>query len=169
MANAAIDALRDSSGCLDRQALRSILPYGDDFLFVDRVSKLTESDIEATYTVPADSAWIRSHFEGLPIMPGALISEGMAQAATLLVRYNLDDHERMDVLAFQVDNARFSSPAAPGDTLRYRVRLLRQRGAVARLEGETGVGERLVCKADVVLAIVERDRLRLELETLSQS
>ena len=69
MAEAAIDALRDSSGRLDRAALRSILPYGDDFLFVDEVTRLTEEEIEASYTVPTDSPFIRAHFEGLPIMP----------------------------------------------------------------------------------------------------
>jgi 3-hydroxyacyl-[acyl-carrier-protein] dehydratase len=169
MADPAFAALRDASGGLDRRAVRRILPYGDDFLFVDHIFRLTDDEIEAGYTVPADAPYIRSHFEGLPIMPGALLGEGMAQAGTLLIRYNLEDHRRMDILAFQIDSARFLSPARPGDSLLYRVRLLRLRRHVARLEGETTIGERRVCRANLVLAIVERDQLRLELETFDKS
>jgi 3-hydroxyacyl-[acyl-carrier-protein] dehydratase len=169
MAEAAIDSLRDSSGRLDRAALRSILPYGDDFLFVDEVTRLTEEEIEASYTVPTESPFIRAHFEGLPIMPGVLIGEGMAQAGALVVRYNLEDHQTRDILAFQIDSARFTSPARPGDRLLYRVRLSKLRRHVARLEGEVLVRERQICKARIVLAIIERDKLRLELEALDKS
>lgn len=169
MAETAIDSLRDSSGCLDRAALRSILPYGEDFLFVDEVSRLTHEEVEASYTIPTDSPFIRSHFEGLPIMPGVLIGEGMAQAGTLVVRYNLEGHQTQDILAFQIENARFSSPARPSERLLYRVHLVKLRRQVARLEGEVLAGGREICKARIVLAIIERDKLRLELEALDKS
>ena len=169
MAESAIDSLRDSSGRLDRAALRSILPYGDEFLFVDEVTHLTEDEIEASYTIPTDSLFVRSHFEGLPIMPGVLIGEGMAQAGTLMVRYNLEDHQTQDILAFQIESARFTSPARPGDRLQYRVRLVKLRRHVARLEGEVLLGGHEICKARIVLAIIERDKLRQELEALDKS
>lgn len=169
MARAAIDVLRDSSGRLDRTAIRSILPYGEDFLFVDEVTNLTEDSIEAGFVVPLDAPFIRSHFEGLPIMPGVLMGEGLAQAGTLVVRYNLEDHRTYDLLAFQIEKARFSSPARPGDRLRYQVRLLRLRRHVARLEGEVTVGDREICQARIVLAIVERNKLRQELAALDKS
>lgn len=169
MAEAAFDSLRDSTGRLDRAAIRSILPYGDDFLFVDEVTHLTLEEVEAGYTIPTDSPFIRSHFEGLPIMPGVLIGEGMAQAGTLMVRYNLEDHQIHDILAFQIDSARFTGPARPGDRLQYRVRLVKLRRHVARLEGEVLVGGHEICKARIVLAIIERDKLRQELEALAKS
>ena len=37
-----IDRLRGAGGGLDREAVRTILPYGDDFLFVDRVARLMD-------------------------------------------------------------------------------------------------------------------------------
>ena len=169
MTETAIDSLRDSNGRLDRAAIRSILPYGDDFLFVDEVTHLTDEEIEAGYTIPDDSAYIRAHFEGLPIMPGVLIGEGMAQAGTLVVRYNLENHQTHDILAFQIESARFTRPARPGDHLQYRVRLIKLRRYVAKLEGEVLVGGREICKARMVLAIIERDKLRLELEALDKS
>jgi len=166
MANAGIDELRDSHGRFDREAIRSILPYGDEFLFVDQVTSLTDHSIEASYSVPSDSPYLRAHFEGLPLMPGVLVGEGMAQAGTLLVRYNLDHHQRQDILAFQIESARFPSPTQPGDRLDYRVRLDKLRRRVARLEGVAKVGEREVCIARIVLGIIERQDLRSELEAL---
>ena len=169
MAEAAIDSLRDADGRLDRAALRAILPYGDDFLFVDEVTRLTDEQIWASYTIPVEAPFIRAHFEGLPLMPGVLVGEGMAQAGTVMVRYNLEDHRRNDLLAFQIENARFSSPARPGDKLQYQVDLTRLRRHVARLEGRATIGQREVCRASLVLAIVQRDKLRQELEALDNS
>lgn len=169
MANPEIDALTDSHGRLDRAAVRSILPYGDDFLFVDEVTTLSEEAIDAHYTIPADSNYIRSHFTNLPLMPGVLVGEGLAQAGTVMVRYNLEDHRQMDILAFQIEGARFSSPAQPGDRLEYSLRLLKLRRRVARLEGEARIGERQVCKARIVLGIIDRSDLRAQLEDLRPS
>lgn len=169
MARPAIDELRNAHGHLDRDAVRSILPYGEDFLFVDEVTHLTDDKVEASFSIPPHSPYLRSHFDGLPLMPGVLVGEGMAQAGTLMVRYNLENHGERDILAFQIESARFPGPAQPGDRLDYRVRLLKLRRRVARLEGEAMVGERQVCKARIVLGIIDRKDLRSQLEALRES
>jgi 3-hydroxyacyl-[acyl-carrier-protein] dehydratase len=158
-----IDNLRDPDGSLDRRALRQILPYGEDFLFIDRVVRLGSEEVEATYRIPESAPFVEAHFVGLPLMPGVLIGEGLAQAGTVMVRYNLEDHATKDLLAFQIDNARFLAPAVPGDTLRFKVKLTKMRPRAARMEGEAFVGDRRVCKAELVLAIVDRRLLKEEL------
>ncbi len=159
----AIDRLRDSDGDLDRQALQQILPYGEEFLFIDRVTRLESAVVEATYQIPQSAPFLDAHFVGLPLMPGVLIGEGLAQAGTVMVRYNLEDHASKDLLAFQIESARFLAPAVPGETLRYHVELTQLRRRAARLEGQAFVGDRRVCKARLVLAIVDRQLLKAEL------
>ena len=161
----AIDRLRDPEGGLDRPALRQILPYGEAFLFVDRVTRLETAEVEAIYRIPRSAPFIEAHFVDLPLMPGVLIGEGLAQAGTVLVRYNLDRHAEKDLLAFQIESARFAAPAVPGDTLEYHVKLTRLRQSAARLEGEAFVGDRRVCKAELILAIVDRQLLKSQLTT----
>lgn len=151
-----IDPLKGSDGQLDRRALRTILPYGDDFLFVDSVTHLTDREVEATFRIPPDSPYVQSHFVGLPLMPGALICEGLAQAGTVIVRYNLESPADKDILAFQVESARFPAAALPGEQLRYRVHLQTMSRRAARLEGEAEVDKRTVCKARVVVGITDR-------------
>jgi 3-hydroxymyristoyl/3-hydroxydecanoyl-(acyl carrier protein) dehydratase len=155
-----IDALRRSDGSLDRTAVQEVLPYGEDFLFVDRVARLTSKEVEASFVIPEQSAYLRSHFVDLPMMPGVLIGEGLAQAGSLIVRYNLPTPEEHHVLGLKIERARFQSPALPAETLTYRVRLVASNSRAARLEGNVLVGERRVCEAKLVVAIVDRTAFR---------
>ena len=151
---AAIDRLRDPDGVLSRAALRSILPYGDDFLFVDRVTRLSRDEIVSTYRVPAGGPFLAAHFEDFPVMPAALIAEGCAQAGTVLVRYNLEAGEPRDIVALRIDSARFIQPAFPGMELRFDLRLLALRRRLARLEGRVRVEERRLGAVRMDLGIV---------------
>ena len=160
-----IDALRQGDGGLDRAALREILPYGDDFLFVDRVSRLTSDEVEASFLIPAQSAYLRAHFVDLPVMPGVLIGEGLAQACSLIVRYNSRSSEDQHVLGLAIERARFLSPALPAQTLTYHVRLAASNRRTARLEGDVCVGDRRVCEARLVVAIVDDEAFREQLES----
>ena len=163
---ARIDRLRGEDGGLDRQAIRSILPYGDDFLFVNRVTHLSERQVETCFRIPTRASYLDGHFRGLPIMPGALMSEAFAQAGAILVRYNLESTEAVDVVGHHVESARFLSLALPGDLLRFRVRLKTLSRRAARLEGGARVGEREVGRMRVVVAIMPREALRREVEKL---
>lgn len=164
-----IDRLRQPDGSLDRASLRKILPYGDAFLFIDRVSRLTSEEVEASFVIPERSAYLDAHFVDLPIMPGVLIGEGLAQAGSLIVRYNHPQPSEHQVLGLEIERARFYSPAQPGETLDYRVRLAASNRRTARLEGEVLVGERRVCQALIVVAIVETQALRKRLETQNEN
>lgn len=164
-----IDPLRHPDGSLDRSAIRKILPYGEDFLFVDRVTRLSQDEVEAWYHIPTDAPFIRAHFLGLPLMPGALIGEAMAQAGTLLIRYNLEAPHNRDVVALQVEKMRFLEPALPGDNLRFHVNLRTMNRRAARLEGEVRVGERLVSKGRIVVGILEREAFRSRIQAVSSS
>ena len=155
-----IDRLRDADGGLSRPALRKLLPYGDAFLFLDRVTHLDADEIEATYRVPADSPYLAAHFVGFPVMPAALIAEGFAQAASLLVRYNLEEPDQKEILALQIERAVFAAPVFPGDDLRFAAHLMTKDSRAALVEGEARVGGKRAAKFRIVLAIVDREAFR---------
>ena len=160
MSSGEIDRLRDASGGLDRRALLSILPYGEEFLFIDAVRRLDPERAEATFRIPDDAPYLRAHFRGLPVMPGALVAEGCAQTGTLLVRYNLEDQAAKVVLGMQIDRARFPAPAVPGETLLYTVRLTALDARAARVEGEARTGERRIATLRVVVGIIDQAAFR---------
>lgn len=90
---------------------------------------------------------LHDHFPGAPLMPNALIIEGLAQTGGLLVAEHGGFNERV-VLA-KIARARFHFPAVPGDTLVYRATIedIHKDGAVVsatshvegRLQGEIQV------------------------------
>ncbi len=167
-----IDALRAADGSLDRAAVRTILPYGDAFLFVDRVTQLVDHKLEAVFRIPDSAPYLDGHFRGLPIMPGALMSEAFAQAGAILVRYHLElagdprPNTDIDIVGHHVESARFLKPALPGDLLHFQVSLRTMSRHAARLEGKAMVGPRTVGKMRVVVAIMTRQALQQEIQQL---
>ena len=93
-------------------------------------------------------------------MPGALIVEGFGQAATMLIRYNLENHEKKDVLAYKIRDAKFFRPAFPGHTLRFEAKLLFMFKKIAFVNGKVFRKDKLVSKVKMVLAIVDKDWFR---------
>jgi len=158
-ARAAIDRERGPDGSLDRAALLRILPYGSDFLFLDRVTRLTDSEAEAHYGVPADTPWMRAHFVDQPIMPGVLVGEGFAQAGTLLVRYRVGVPAGRHVIGMQIEQARFTGAVFPGDLLTFEPGVVTASRRAARLEGSARVGERQVGRFRIVVGITDRAAL----------
>jgi 3-hydroxymyristoyl/3-hydroxydecanoyl-(acyl carrier protein) dehydratase len=155
-----IDRLRDADGGLSAEAVRALLPYGTAFLFVDRVLLLDDRTVAAVYTVPRDSPWVEAHFPGFPLMPGALVVEGTGQAGSLIVRYRLAAPETKDVIALELERARFLAPVAPGETLTYRVELVTMGSRAARLDGEVSVDGRRAATARFVVGILDRGKVR---------
>ena len=84
---------------------------------------------------------LHDHFPGAPVMPNALVIEGLAQTGGLLVAEHGSFCERV-VLA-KVARARFHFSATPGDTLVYRTTIddIHKDGAV--VSGTSHVGARL--------------------------
>ena len=70
---------------LDRDYVKDFLPHRDPMLFVDRVIALDENSITIESDVDPEAEYFKGHFPGMPIMPGVLIVETVAQAGALLV------------------------------------------------------------------------------------
>ena len=155
-----IDSLKAEDGSISRENIKKILPYEDSFLYIDKVLSLDGKNITVKKEVRADEYWAGGHFSGFPIMPGALIVEGLGQAATLLVRYNLRNHLDYDVLAYKIRGAKFFRPTFPGHELIFRVRLVFRFRRLYFVKGEVLRKEKIVAKAKMVLAIVDKKQFR---------
>ena len=71
---------------LDIEAILQRLPHRYPFLLVDRVLEAVPGDtLVALKNVTFNEPFFTGHFPGVPVMPGVLIVEAMAQAGGLLV------------------------------------------------------------------------------------
>jgi len=155
-----IDKFRDDNGEIDANGIKQVIPYDEPFLLIDRVLRLDKKSIVATKEVKTGEDYLKGHFKGFPIMPGALIIEGLGQAATLLVRYNIPNHEEKDILAYKIRSAIFFRPTFPGHTLRFEAKLLFVFKKIALVNGEVYRKDKLVSKVKMILAIVDKKQFR---------
>ena len=155
-----IDELKDAQGCFGEAAIKQVIPYQHPFLMIDKITSLESNKIVAWKTAKASEEYFKGHFVGFPIMPGALIVEGMGQAGTFLVRYNIENHETKDVLAYKIKEAKFSAPAFPGSTLKYEITLLGMDERGAMLQAKATSDDTTIAECMFVVAVVDRDQFR---------
>ena len=151
---------KNDNGIIDTEGIKNIIPYNEHFLFIDSVVSLASNKIIAVKKITGNEDFLKGHFVGFPIMPGALTVEGLGQAATLLARSNIQNHQEKDVLAYKLKEVKFSAPILPGDEVRYDIDLIAQDERGAILQGRAFVKETLVAEALIMLAIVNKAEFR---------
>jgi UDP-3-O-[3-hydroxymyristoyl] N-acetylglucosamine deacetylase/3-hydroxyacyl-[acyl-carrier-protein] dehydratase len=145
---------------LDVQEIMSLLPHRYPFLLVDRVLELEPPHrAVAVKNVSVNEPFFTGHWPGLPIMPGVLILEALAQAAGVLIAKSIDlPAGRVAVIA-SIDGVKLRRPVVPGDQLRLEVLGQRIKANSACVNGRAQVGEALAAEAQLRFVILDADRV----------
>jgi 3-hydroxyacyl-[acyl-carrier-protein] dehydratase len=158
-AQPATDAPVETQTSLDINDIRRILPHRFPFLLIDRIVDLERRKrIVAIKNVTINEPFFAGHFPGLPVMPGVLIVEAMAQAGGVLLFTEVEDRDSKLVLFTGIERARFRRQVVPGDQLRIEVVVNVWRGNACRMEGSAYVGDTLAAEALVTCRMVDRAR-----------
>ena len=141
----------------DTTAIMDILPHRYPFLLVDRITHIEEGEsIEGIKNVTINEPFFQGHFPGHPIMPAVLILEAMAQVGGLLLLNSVDDPTDKLMYFMGIDGARFRRPVTPGDQLRFKIKLLKLKGAISKMRGEAFVEDQLVAEAELLATVVDK-------------
>jgi len=137
--------------------IMGILPHRYPFLLIDRVIDLTPRErIVALKNVTINEPFFQGHFPNLPIMPGVLIVEAIAQAGGALLLTEVEDRDQKLMVFTGIERARFRSPVVPGDQVRIEVEVKSWRMNAVRMEGKAYVGEKRVAEATVTCQLIAR-------------
>jgi len=129
------------------------LPHRYPILLVDRVVELVKGErIRAIKNVSINEPFFLGHFPHRPVMPGVLILEAMAQAATLLALRSMDMvlDENSVVYFAGIDGARFKRPVEPGDQLVLEVTLGRAKAGIYKFNAKALVGDQVAAEAELM-------------------
>jgi len=96
------------------------------------------------------------HFPGYPVMPAALILEGMAQTGGILVG-EVNQFQEKVILA-KVPKAVFHREMMAGETLTYEATILHMRPEGAAVEGKVFVDGQLTAEIEIFFAHLDQNR-----------
>lgn len=151
-----MDKTPAAAPAISAQEILAILPHRYPILLVDRVREIAEDRIVAIKNVSWNEPFFQGHFPGMPIMPGVLQVEAMAQAGAILaVRSGDFDPVRQVVFFMAIDNVKFRKPVTPGDQLVIEVVPLRK-GRIWKMKGEIRVDGQLVSQAEFLATMQDR-------------
>jgi len=144
-----------------REQIQKIIPYGDNFLWVDEVEKMEGNNIVGYKQTDPNADYVSSHFTDFSVMPGVLVVEGIAQTGTILLREKMGaGNEDSHLLAYQVRSALFYEIILPGDRIEYRVKLLGfYNGKIANFVGEAYVDGHRKCEVRFSVAVLPKQEL----------
>ena len=149
--------MSDNKCLIDVNQIREMLPHRYPFLLIDKIIELESGESAVGLkNVTVNEPQFMGHFPAMPVMPGVLIIEAMAQTAAIVVVESLEVKSAGNLVYFMtIDEARFRKPVVPGDTMHIHVTKVHSRKTVWKFRGEARVGDTLCAEATFSAMIVE--------------
>ena len=100
----------------------ALLPYSPPFLFVDKLTKVSENGAEGFYIFKEDEYFYQGHFKDNPVTPGVILTEVMAQIGVVclgiyLLKDQISEAEKPKI-ALTSNEVDFFLPVFPGEKVK---------------------------------------------------
>lgn len=137
---------------MNREELMKIMPHRPPMLLIDEAEKGADGKAHGVYTVKGDEWFLQGHFPGMPIVPGVIQCEMLAQTCCVLA-----DGLGKDVIPMfaGIDKARFRKNVVPGDRLEMVCEFVKSRGPFFFAKGSGFVGGKLCVSGEFSFALVK--------------
>jgi len=139
------------------QEILKVLPQRYPFLLVDRILETDGSThMVGLKNVTINEPFFQGHFPDHPVMPGVLLVEALAQVGVALLLFGDQNRDAKLIYFSAIDKCRFRQPVIPGDQLRIKVTVLKQRDRYFKMKGEATVDGNIVVEAELSCSVVDR-------------
>jgi 3-hydroxyacyl-[acyl-carrier-protein] dehydratase len=141
--------------------IEGLIPHRWPFLLVDRI---VEYDPDAKRIVglkafTATEWFFQGHFPGLPVVPGVIQVEALAQTMAVYVAKQEGFGDRIGLFA-GIDEVRFKRVVSPGDVLRLEVTMEKLGSRFGRGRGVATVDGEVACEGLLSFIIPSAGALR---------
>lgn len=139
------------------QEIMDLIPNRYPICYIDYVDSLIPgSEIVATKNVTINESFFRGHFPGNPVMPGVLIIETLAQAASVLILKSPEFYKKTAYLG-AIHQAKFRQVVRPGDVLKLKIKMVKKRSRMGIVDALATVDGKRACSAQLVFIVADRD------------
>ncbi len=153
------DSLSKQRTTLNIKDILKILPHRYPFLLVDRILEidLEKGTILGQKNVTINEGFFQGHFPDVPLMPGFLILEALAQTGGVLVHLKAETTKIAVLL--NVNHAKFRNPVHPGDILLLKGEGIHLSSKGGRVKVEARVGDKIAVEAEIGFALVDKEQI----------
>ncbi|MGC8972417.1 MAG: 3-hydroxyacyl-ACP dehydratase FabZ [bacterium] len=140
--------------------LLNILPHRYPFLLVDKIIEYEKGKrVKGVKNVTINEPYFPGHFPELPITPGVIIIEAMAQIAGILLLEEAKEKSQLAILS-GVDKVRFRRMVRPGDQIVIEAELLQKKINFCKLKCTAYVDNYVVAEGELMIALYKEDYIR---------
>lgn len=137
--------------------IMNYLPHRFPMLLVDRILELEPGKrAVGVKNVTINEAFFQGHYPQMPIMPGVLIVEAMAQAGALILLAD-PKYKGMVPVIGAIDDVKLRRQVVPGDQLISECNLLWFRNNVGRMKSEARVDGQTVASMELTFKLISED------------
>ena len=141
---------------MDIEQIMQLLPHRYPFLLVDRITEYVPGQYAKGYkNVSMNEQFFCGHFPNVPVMPGVLQIEAMAQLSGAIV-LTLPQYKDKLALFAGIDNARFKKVVKPGDKLEMHSELIKIKGPIIKAHVKGTVDGQLAVEADIIVSMINK-------------
>jgi 3-hydroxyacyl-[acyl-carrier-protein] dehydratase len=129
------------------------LPHGPEFRFVDAIDELVNGiSAVGRYSVRGDENFFLGHFPGMPIMPGVILVEAVAQLAGIAIQSDQKIPKLNDLRLCAMRNVKVTGTAVPGEELLISARVIARMENLVQAEGMVKVSNKTILSAVITLS-----------------
>lgn len=136
---------------MNRDELMKIMPHRPPMLLIDEAEKGADGKAHGFYTVRGDEWFLQGHFPGMPIVPGVIQCEMLAQTCCVLLG---DQEEKQTPMFAGINKVRFRRNVVPRDKIEMVCEILKNKGPFYFAKGSGFVNGKLCVSGEFSFALV---------------
>lgn len=147
---------RPATAALDVNMIMKVLPHRFPFLLVDRI--LSFEPFESAVgikNVTVNEPFFQGHWPSMPVMPGVLIIEVMAQVSSVLMVSDPAAPPEKVAFFLGIDKAKFRRTVVPGDQLMVEARMVHMRRNAYKVHAVATIDGHVAAEADMLFGLMD--------------